>query len=121
MRVYFEKPRTTVGWKGMINDPDLDGSFNIDKGLRLARNVLARDQQSWPAGGDRILDPRSPQYIADLVAWAAMERAPPKRRFIANWPRPLLPVGFKNGTDGNLRTAVDAVQSAALPGIISWR
>jgi 3-deoxy-7-phosphoheptulonate synthase len=75
MRVYFEKPRTTVGWKGLINDPDLDGSFDIDKGLRMARNVLLDRQQSRPAGGDEFLDMTTPQYIADLVSLGRDRRA----------------------------------------------
>ena len=106
MRVYFEKPRTTVGWKGLINDPDLDGSFNIDKGLRLARNVLLDDQQSRPAGGTEFLDMTTPQYFADLVAWGAIGARTTECQIHRELASGLsCPVGFKNGTDGNLRIA----------------
>ena len=87
MRVYFEKPRTTVGWKGLINDPDLDGSFRIDRGLRLARGLLIGINELGVPAGCEFLDMITPQYIADLVAGARSARAPPKARCIASWPR----------------------------------
>src|SRR5438876_11616410 len=116
MRVYFEKPRTTVGWKGLINDPDLDNSFNINKGLRLARNVLSAINNLGLPAGTEFLDVTTPQYIADLVAWAAIGA----RTTESQIPRELAsglscPVGFKNGTDGNVRIASDAVKSASHP------
>jgi 3-deoxy-7-phosphoheptulonate synthase len=116
MRVYFEKPRTTVGWKGLINDPDLDGSFRIDKGLRIAR-VLLRDINALgvPAGCE-FLDMITPQYIADLVAWGAVGARTTESQVHRELASGLsCPVGFKNGTDGNVRIAVDAVQAAAQP------
>ena len=116
MRVYFEKPRTTVGWKGLINDPDLDGSFRIDKGLRLARGLL-RDITSLglPAGCE-FLDMITPQYIADLVAWGAIGARTTESQVHRELASGLsCPVGFKNGTDGNVKIAVDAVLSAASP------
>jgi 3-deoxy-7-phosphoheptulonate synthase len=116
MRVYFEKPRTTVGWKGLINDPDLDGSFNINKGLRLARNVLsAVNNLSLPAGAE-FLDITIPQYIADLVAWAAIGARTTESQIHRELASGLsCPVGFKNGTDGNVRIAAEAVKSASHP------
>ena len=116
MRVYFEKPRTTVGWKGLINDPDLDGSFNINKGLRLARHVLsAVNNLSLPAGAE-FLDMTTPQYIADLVAWAAIGARTTESQIHRELASGLsCPVGFKNGTDGNVRIAADAVKSASYP------
>ena len=84
MRVYFEKPRTTVGWKGLINDPDLDGSFNINRGLRLARNVLSAVNNLGLPAGTEFLDLTTPQYIADLVGWRRSARAPRKARFIVS-------------------------------------
>jgi 3-deoxy-7-phosphoheptulonate synthase len=116
MRVYFEKPRTTVGWKGLINDPDLDGSFNISKGLRLARNVLsAVNNLGLPAGAE-FLDITIPQYIADLVAWAAIGARTTESQIHRELASGLsCPVGFKNGTDGNVRIAAEAVKSASHP------
>jgi 3-deoxy-7-phosphoheptulonate synthase len=116
MRVYFEKPRTTVGWKGLINDPDLDGSFNINKGLRLARNVLsAVNNLRLPAGAE-FLDLTTPQYIADLVSWAAIGARTTESQIHRELASGLsCPVGFKNGTDGNVRIAADAVKSASHP------
>src|SRR6202000_693425 len=116
MRVYFEKPRTTVGWKGLINDPDLDGSFNINKGLRLARNVLlAVNNLGLPAGAE-FLDMTTPQYIADLVAWAAIGARTTESQIHRELASGLsCPVGFKNGTDGDVRIAADAVKSASHP------
>ena len=116
MRVYFEKPRTTVGWKGLINDPDLDGSFNIDKGLRLARGLLLRVNALGVPAACEFLDMTTPQYLADLVSWAAIGARTTEsqiHRELASGTSS--PVGFKNGTDGNVRIAADAVKSAASP------
>ncbi|TWI31317.1 3-deoxy-7-phosphoheptulonate synthase [Mesorhizobium tianshanense] len=116
MRVYFEKPRTTVGWKGLINDPDLDGSFNIDKGLRLARNVLSAVNNLGLPAATEFLDMATPQYIADLVAWGAIGARTTESQIHRELASGLsCPVGFKNGTDGNLRIAAEAVKSAAQP------
>ena len=116
MRVYFEKPRTTVGWKGLINDPDLDGSFNINKGLRLARNVLSAVNNLGLPAGTEFLDLTTPQYIADLVGWAAIGARTTESQIHRELASGLsCPVGFKNGTDGDVRIAADAVQSAAHP------
>jgi len=116
MRVYFEKPRTTVGWKGLINDPDLDGSFNINKGLRLARNVLSAVNNLGLPAGTEFLDMTTPQYIADLVAWAAIGARTTESQIHRELASGLsCPVGFKNGTDGNVRIAADAVKSASHP------
>jgi 3-deoxy-7-phosphoheptulonate synthase len=116
MRVYFEKPRTTVGWKGLINDPDLDGSFNINKGLRLARNVLSAVNNLGLPAGTEFLDITTPQYIADLVAWAAIGARTTESQIHRELASGLsCPVGFKNGTDGNVRIAADAVKSASHP------
>ena len=116
MRVYFEKPRTTVGWKGLINDPDLDNSFNINKGLRLARSVLsAVNNLGLPAGAE-FLDMTTPQYLADLVAWAAIGARTTESQIHRELASGLsCPVGFKNGTDGNVRIAAEAVKSASHP------
>ncbi|MCA6107878.1 3-deoxy-7-phosphoheptulonate synthase [Bradyrhizobium cenepequi] len=116
MRVYFEKPRTTVGWKGLINDPGLDGSFDINKGLRLARSVLsAINNLGLPAGAE-FLDMTTPQYIADLVSWAAIGARTTESQIHRELASGLsCPVGFKNGTDGNVRIAADAVKSASHP------
>ncbi len=116
MRVYFEKPRTTVGWKGLINDPDLDGSFNINKGLRLARSVLsAVNNLGLPAGAE-FLDMTTPQYIADLVSWAAIGARTTESQIHRELASGLsCPVGFKNGTDGSVRIAADGVKAASHP------
>jgi len=116
MRVYFEKPRTTVGWKGLINDPDLDGSFDINKGLRLARNVLSAVNNLGLPAGTEFLDMTTPQYIADLMAWAAIGARTTESQIHRELASGLsCPVGFKNGTDGNVRIAADAVKSASNP------
>jgi 3-deoxy-7-phosphoheptulonate synthase len=116
MRVYFEKPRTTVGWKGLINDPDLDGSFNINKGLLLARNVLLAVNNLGLPAGTEFLDMTTPQYIADLVSWAAIGARTTESQIHRELASGLsCPVGFKNGTDGNVRIAADAVKSASHP------
>ncbi|MBR1220521.1 3-deoxy-7-phosphoheptulonate synthase [Bradyrhizobium sp. U87765 SZCCT0131] len=116
MRVYFEKPRTTVGWKGLINDPDLDGSFHIDKGLRLARQLLLDINDLGLPAACEFLDMTTPQYIADLVAWGAIGARTTESQIHRELASGLsCPVGFKNGTDGNVRIAVDAVKSASQP------
>jgi 3-deoxy-7-phosphoheptulonate synthase len=116
MRVYFEKPRTTVGWKGLINDPDLDGSFRIDKGLRLARGLLRDINLLGVPAGCEFLDIISPQYLADLVSWGAIGARTTESQVHRELASGLsCPVGFKNGTDGNVKVAVDAVQAAAHP------
>ncbi|MGA8708232.1 MAG: 3-deoxy-7-phosphoheptulonate synthase [Steroidobacteraceae bacterium] len=114
MRVYFEKPRTTVGWKGLINDPDLDGSFRINQGLRKARGLLAAINSLGLPVGCEFLDMITPQYIADLVAWGAIGARTTESQVHRELASGLsCPVGFKNGTDGNVKIAVDAVQAAS--------
>ncbi len=116
MRVYFEKPRTTVGWKGLINDPDLDGSFKIDDGLRLARQLLRDINDLGLPAGCEFLDMTTPQYFADLVAWGAIGARTAESQVHRELASGLsCPVGFKNGTDGNVRIALDAVKSASQP------
>ena len=118
MRVYFEKPRTTVGWKGLINDPDLDESFQINKGLRLARQLL-RDlaDQGIPTGTE-YLDLISPQYIADLVSWGAIGARTTESQGHRELASGLsCPVGFKNSTDGGFKIAIDAVNAASSPHV----
>jgi 3-deoxy-7-phosphoheptulonate synthase len=116
MRVYFEKPRTTVGWKGLINDPDLDGSFRIDSGLRLARALLRDIADLGLPAGCEFLDMATPQYFADLVSWGAIGARTTESQVHRELASGLsCPVGFKNGTDGNVRIALDAVKSASQP------
>ena len=116
MRVYFEKPRTTVGWKGLINDPDLDGSFRIDTGLRTARNLLLDIANLGLPAGCEFLDMATPQYFADLVSWGAIGARTTESQVHRELASGLsCPVGFKNGTDGNVRIALDAVKSASQP------
>ena len=116
MRVYFEKPRTTVGWKGLINDPELDGSFKIDNGLRLARSLLLDINNLGMPAGCEFLDMTTPQYFADLVAWGAIGARTTESQVHRELASGLsCPVGFKNGTDGNVRIALDAVKSASQP------
>ncbi len=116
MRVYFEKPRTTVGWKGLINDPRLDGSFDIDTGLRTARKLLLDINDMGLPAGCEFLDMTTPQYIADLVSWAAIGARTTESQIHRELASGLsCPVGFKNGTDGNVRIALDAVRSASQP------
>ncbi|MFL6547744.1 MAG: 3-deoxy-7-phosphoheptulonate synthase [Povalibacter sp.] len=116
MRVYFEKPRTTVGWKGLINDPDLDGSFNINKGLRVARGLLLDINRLGLPAGCEFLDMITPQYIADFVAWGAIGARTTESQVHRELASGLsCPVGFKNGTDGNVKIAIDAVQAASHP------
>src|SRR3981189_2892971 len=116
MRVYFEKPRTTVGWKGLINDPDLDGSFQINKGLRLARELLMEINEAGLPAGPEFLDMISPQYYADLVSWGAIGARTTESQVHRELASGLsCAVGFKNGTDGNVRIAVDALKAARPP------
>ena len=116
MRVYFEKPRTTIGWKGLINDPDLNGSFDINKGLRVARELLVwLNDRNVPAGVE-FLDIITPQYLADLVSWGAIGARTTESQVHRELASGLsCPVGFKNGTDGNLQVAIDAVRAARHP------
>jgi len=116
MRVYFEKPRTTVGWKGLINDPNLDGSFRINEGLRVARELLLELAGEGMPAGCEFLDMITPQYIADLVAWGAIGARTTESQIHRELASGLsCPVGFKNGTDGNVRIAVDAMRAAQQP------
>jgi 3-deoxy-7-phosphoheptulonate synthase len=116
MRVYFEKPRTTVGWKGLINDPNLDGSFHIDQGLHTARALLLDIANLGLPAACEFLDMTTPQYIADLVSWAAIGARTTESQIHRELASGLsCPVGFKNGTDGNVKIALDAVQSASQP------
>jgi 3-deoxy-7-phosphoheptulonate synthase len=116
MRVYFEKPRTTVGWKGLINDPHLDGTFKINDGLRLARGLLREINALGLPAGCEYLDVISPQYISDLVSWGAIGARTTESQVHREMASGLsCPVGFKNGTDGNVKIAVDAVGAAAHP------
>lgn len=116
MRVYFEKPRTTVGWKGLINDPNLDGSFNINAGLRQARGLLCKIVGSGVPAGTEFLDPITPQFIADLVSWGAIGARTTESQVHRELASGLsMPVGFKNGTGGSVQIAVDAVNAARHP------
>jgi 3-deoxy-7-phosphoheptulonate synthase len=116
MRVYFEKPRTTVGWKGLINDPYLDGSFRINEGLRLARGLLLEINGMGMPAGTEFLDLITPQYFADLISWGAIGARTTESQVHRELASGLsCPVGFKNGTDGNLRIAVDAIRAAQQP------
>jgi 3-deoxy-7-phosphoheptulonate synthase len=114
MRVYFEKPRTTVGWKGLINDPYLDESYRIDEGLRIARQVLIEINRLGLPAGSEFLDVISPQYIGDLIAWGAIGARTTESQVHRELASGLsAPIGFKNGTDGNIKIATDAIQAAA--------
>ena len=116
MRVYFEKPRTTVGWKGLINDPRLDGSFSINEGLRVGRQLLLDLNDIGVPVGCEFLDMITPQYIADLVSWGAIGARTTESQIHRELASGLsCPVGFKNGTDGNIRIAVDAIRAAQAP------
>ena len=116
MRVYFEKPRTTVGWKGFINDPHLDGSFAINEGLKLARKLLLEINRMGLPCGTEFLDLLSPQYISDLIAWGAIGARTTESQTHRQLASGLsCPVGFKNGTDGSIKVAVDALRAAAAP------
>jgi 3-deoxy-7-phosphoheptulonate synthase len=116
MRVYFEKPRTTVGWKGLINDPDMDNSFHINKGLRLARKLLIDMAESGMPSATEYLDLISPQYVADVVSWGAIGARTTESQVHRELASGLsCPVGFKNGTDGNMQIAIDAIGSSSRP------
>ena len=116
MRVYFEKPRTTVGWKGLINDPYLDESYRIDEGLRIARQLLLEINRAGMPAGSEFLDVISPQYIGDLIAWGAIGARTTESQVHRELASGLsAPIGFKNGTDGNIKIAIDAIQAAAQP------
>ncbi len=116
MRVYFEKPRTTVGWKGLINDPYLDESYRIDEGLRIARQLLTEINRLGVPAGSEFLDVISPQYIGDLISWGAIGARTTESQVHRELASGLsAPIGFKNGTDGNIRIATDAIQAAARP------
>ena len=116
MRVYFEKPRTTVGWKGLINDPYLDESYRIEEGLRIARQVLMEINRLGMPAGSEFLDVISPQYIADLISWGAIGARTTESQVHRELASGLsAPIGFKNGTDGNIKIATDAIQAASRP------
>jgi 3-deoxy-7-phosphoheptulonate synthase len=116
MRVYFEKPRTTVGWKGLINDPHLDDSFDINHGLRIARGLLLDLANMGVPSGTEFLDTISPQYIADLISWGAIGARTTESQIHRELASGLsMPVGFKNGTGGSIQIALDAIQSASRP------
>ncbi|NNC89584.1 MAG: 3-deoxy-7-phosphoheptulonate synthase [Akkermansiaceae bacterium] len=116
MRVYFEKPRTTVGWKGLINDPHLDNSFDINRGLRIARELLLELAWLGMPAGTEFLDTISPQYIADLIAWGAIGARTTESQVHRELASGLsMPVGFKNGTGGNIQLALDAIGAASQP------
>ncbi len=118
MRVYFEKPRTTVGWKGLINDPDLDESFQINKGLNLARELLLKINNMGLPAGTEFLDLISPQYVADLISWGAIGARTTESQGHRELASGLsCPVGFKNGTDGAIRIAIDAMRAAERPHV----
>jgi 3-deoxy-7-phosphoheptulonate synthase len=116
MRVYFEKPRTTIGWKGLINDPHLDGSYDVETGLRIARRLLLQVAALGLPAATEFLDPIVPQYLADLVSWAAVGARTTESQTHREMASGLsMPVGFKNGTDGSLEVALDAMQAARSP------
>lgn len=116
MRAYFEKPRTTVGWKGLINDPDIDGSFKINKGLRMARQLLCDLTDLGVPVGSELLDTISPQYIADLISWGAIGARTTESQLHRELASGVsFPIGFKNGTDGSVTVAIDAMRSSSNP------
>ncbi len=116
MRVYFEKPRTTVGWKGLINDPNLDGSFAVNEGLTIARRLLLDIIALGLPAGTEFLDPITPQFIADLVSWGAIGARTTESQVHRNLSSGLsMPIGFKNGTTGDVQIAIDAMHAAAHP------
>ena len=113
MRVYFEKPRTTVGWKGLINDPDINGTFNIAKGVELARKLLINIAELGLPAGTEFLDPISPQYVTDIISWGAIGARTAESQIHRELASGLsCPVGIKNGTDGGLKAAIDGIQAA---------
>lgn len=119
MRVYFEKPRTTVGWKGLISDPDLDKSFKVAKGLKLARNLLVEINELGLPAGTEFLDMVTGQYISDLISWGAIGARTTESQVHRELASALsCPVGFKNGTDGNVKIALDAIQAASVPHVL---
>src|SRR5439155_13888790 len=116
MRLYFEKPRTTVGWKGLINDPNLDETYRIDEGLRMGRQLLLEINRLGMPAGSEFLDVISPQYIGDLISWGAIGARTTESQVHRELASGLsAPIGFKNGTDGNIKIAIDAIQAAARP------
>ena len=116
MRVYFEKPRTTVGWKGLINDPYLDESYRIDEGLRMARQLLLEINRLGLPAASEFLDVISPQYIGDLISWGAIGARTTESQVHRELASGIsAPIGFKNGTDGNIKIALDAIQAASRP------
>ena len=116
MRVYFEKPRTTIGWKGLLYDPELNDSFNIEEGLGLARSILIKIAEMGMFAGTEFLDPIVPQYLADLVSWGTIGARTTESQIHRQMASGLsMPIGFKNGTDGNTQIAVDAVTSCRSP------
>jgi 3-deoxy-7-phosphoheptulonate synthase len=116
MRVYFEKPRTTVGWKGLINDPDMDGSFAINKGLRIARRLLVELGDKGVPAATELLDTIAPQFVADLISWAAIGARTTESQVHRQLASGLsMPIGFKNGTNGSVQVAIDAVAAARFP------
>ncbi|KAF8961132.1 3-deoxy-7-phosphoheptulonate synthase [Entomortierella lignicola] len=116
MRAYFEKPRTTVGWKGLINDPDIDGTFQINKGLRIARSLLCQLTDMGVPVGCELLDTISPQFLADLISWGAIGARTTESQLHRELASGVsFPLGFKNGTDGNIGIAVDAIRAASKP------
>ena len=118
MRVYFEKPRTTVGWKGLINDPEMNGSFQINKGLRLARTLLLDIAKMGLPAGCEFLDTISPQYTADLVSWGAIGARTTESQVHRELTSALsMPTGFKNSTDGTVGIAIDACRAASQPHV----
>jgi 3-deoxy-7-phosphoheptulonate synthase len=115
MRVYFEKPRTTVGWKGLINDPQMDGSFNVEQGLHIARDLLIKLVEMGLPLATEALDPNNPQYLGDLFSWSAIGARTTESQTHREMASGLsMPVGFKNGTDGSLETAINAMKAAAM-------
>jgi len=118
MRVYFEKPRTTVGWKGLINDPDINEEYNIQKGIRLARSILLDINELGLPCGTEFLDPISPQYVADLIAWGAIGARTAESQIHRELASGLsCPVGIKNGTSGDLKAAVDGIKASNHPHV----
>lgn len=116
MRVYFEKPRTTVGWKGLINDPRMDGSFDINEGLRAARQLLLQINELGLPAGTEFLDLMTPHYLSDLVSWGAIGARTTESQVHREMASGLAcPIGFKNGTDGNVKVAIDAIGAASQP------
>jgi len=119
MRVYFEKPRTTVGWKGLISDPNLDKSFNVAKGLNLARNLLMEVNKIGLSAGTEFLDMVTGQYISDLISWGAIGARTTESQVHRELASALsCPVGFKNGTDGNIQIALDAIKASSVPHVL---